>query len=91
LFNHWKAFEMAFFYINYGFVYGLSYFVDHLPVLKLTELVPKLIDYALKRMVRTFGSMEQALTVFGLRPTKPQFSKEAVPKTEVLEQPQLFL
>jgi hypothetical protein len=24
------------------------------------ELVPKLIDYALKRMVRTFGSMEQA-------------------------------
>jgi hypothetical protein len=25
-----------------------------------SELVPKLIDYALKRMVRTFGSMEQA-------------------------------
>jgi hypothetical protein len=24
------------------------------------ELVPKLIDYALKRMVRTFGSMKQA-------------------------------
>jgi hypothetical protein len=20
LFNHWKAFEMAFFYINYGFI-----------------------------------------------------------------------
>jgi hypothetical protein len=26
----------------------------------IPELVPKLIDYALKRMVRTFGSMEQA-------------------------------
>jgi hypothetical protein len=31
---------------------------------KRCELVPKLIDYALKRMVRTFGSMEQALAVF---------------------------
>jgi hypothetical protein len=30
------------------------------------ELVPKLIDYALKRMV-----LEQALTVFRPRPTKP--------------------
>ncbi|MDR1251669.1 MAG: hypothetical protein LBK62_05835 [Treponema sp.] len=30
----------------------------------IPELVPKLIDYALKRMVRTFGSMEQALAVF---------------------------
>jgi IS1 family transposase len=29
--NHWKAFDMAFFYINYGFVRGPSYFVDHLP------------------------------------------------------------
>jgi hypothetical protein len=27
----------------------------------MNELVPKLIDYALKRMVRTFGSMDQAL------------------------------
>jgi hypothetical protein len=29
LLNHLKAFDMAFFYINYGFVWGLSYFVDH--------------------------------------------------------------
>jgi hypothetical protein len=28
------------------------------------------------------------LRFFGLWPTKPQFLKEAVPKTEVLEQPQ---
>jgi hypothetical protein len=33
-------------------------------IIKNLEPVPKLIDYALKRMVRTFGSMEQALAVF---------------------------
>jgi hypothetical protein len=40
---------------------------------KANELVPKLIDYALKRMVRTFGSMEQALAVF-----RPMAYKTAV-------------
>jgi hypothetical protein len=33
---------------------------NHISRKCLPELVPKLIDYALKRMVRTFGSMEQA-------------------------------
>jgi hypothetical protein len=28
--NHGKAFEMGFFYLNYGFVWGLSYFLDYL-------------------------------------------------------------
>jgi hypothetical protein len=31
------------------------------------------------------------LRFFGLWPTKPRFLKEAVPKTEVLEQPHLFI
>jgi hypothetical protein len=35
--------------------------------------------------------LEQALAVFGLWPTKPRFLKEAVPKIEVLEQPQVFV
>jgi hypothetical protein len=33
-------------------------------VYRASEPVPKLIDYALKRMVRTSGSMGQALAVF---------------------------
>jgi hypothetical protein len=28
LFNHWKAFNLTFFYINFGFVY-LTYFGEH--------------------------------------------------------------
>jgi hypothetical protein len=31
----------------------------------LIELVPKLIDYALKRMVRTLSSMEEAQLLMG--------------------------
>jgi hypothetical protein len=44
-----------------------------LDYLHIFELVPKLIDYALKRMVRTFGSMEQAFAVF-----RPMAYKTAV-------------
>ena len=29
LFNHWKAFSMTVFYINHGFVWASSYFLDH--------------------------------------------------------------
>jgi hypothetical protein len=47
------------------------------------ELVPKLIDYALKRMV-----LKQALGKIGLKPAFFTKFKETVPKTEVLEQPQ---
>jgi hypothetical protein len=55
-------------------------------MLLVNELVPKLIDYALKRMV-----LEQALAVFRPRAYKTAVLREAVPKTEVLEQPQTSL
>jgi hypothetical protein len=48
------------------------------------EPVPKLIDCALTRTV-----LEQALGKAGQNPGFSLKSREAVPKTEVLEQPQL--
>jgi hypothetical protein len=72
--------------VRYIQVYRTSKAPGRIPL--IIELVPKLIDYALKRMV-----LEQALAVFRPMACKTAFFKGSLPseawlpKTEVLEQP----